>query len=45
MHILGEMQKVMDKPNPELSDLVPKYVVTFKIDHQIKLVQSYWFRW
>ncbi len=31
MHILGEMQKVMDKPNPTLSDLVPK-VVSFKID-------------
>jgi polyribonucleotide nucleotidyltransferase len=30
-HILGEMQKVMDKPNPTLSDLVPK-VVSFKID-------------
>lgn len=31
IYILGEMQKVMSKPNPELSDLVPKYV-SFKID-------------
>ncbi|MBN1549090.1 polyribonucleotide nucleotidyltransferase [Candidatus Babeliales bacterium] len=29
-HILGEMRKVMTKPNPELSDMVPK-VVSFKI--------------
>lgn len=26
LHILGEMQKVMRAPNPNLSDLVPKYV-------------------
>lgn len=25
MHILGEMQKVMDRPNPTLSDLVPRF--------------------
>lgn len=31
LHILGEMQKVMTKPNPNLSDLVPKYV-SLKID-------------
>lgn len=31
LHILGEMKKVMDKPNPELSDLVPK-VSSFKIN-------------
>lgn len=31
MHILGEMKKVMTKPNEKLSDLVPQ-VVTFKID-------------
>lgn len=31
MHILGEMKKVMTKPNANLSDLVPQ-VVTFKID-------------
>lgn len=30
LHILAEMQKVMREPNPELSDLVPKYV-TVKI--------------
>ncbi len=30
LHILGEMKKVMSKPNETLSDLVPK-VVTFKI--------------
>jgi len=31
LHILGEMSKVMDKPNKELSDLVPK-LVTMQID-------------
>lgn len=31
LHILGEMQKVMDKPNSTLSDLVPK-VTTIKIN-------------
>lgn len=31
MHILGEMKKVMDKPNAKLSDLVPK-VTTLKIN-------------
>ena len=30
LHILGEMRKVMTKPNTELSDLVPK-VIMFKI--------------
>jgi polyribonucleotide nucleotidyltransferase len=30
LHILGEMQKVMSKPNAELSDLVPK-LISFKI--------------
>lgn len=30
LHILGEMQKVMNKPNATLSDLVPK-LVSFKI--------------
>ena len=30
LHILGEMEKVMSKPNAELSELVPK-VVTMKI--------------
>jgi len=30
IHILGEMQKVMTKPNAQLSDLVPKFV-TMKI--------------
>jgi polyribonucleotide nucleotidyltransferase len=29
-HILTEMQKVMSKPNPTLSDLVP-HIVTFKV--------------
>jgi polyribonucleotide nucleotidyltransferase len=31
IHILGEMQKVMSKPNPELSSLVPK-LISLKID-------------
>ena len=31
LHILGEMQKVMSKPNDSLSNLVPQ-VVTFKIN-------------
>jgi polyribonucleotide nucleotidyltransferase len=31
MFILGEMRKVMTAPNPELSDLVPKFV-TLKVD-------------
>lgn len=31
IHILGEMKKVMTKPNPTLSDLVPKFE-TLKID-------------
>ncbi len=31
LHILGEMRKVMSKPNPTLSDLVPK-VTTFTIN-------------
>lgn len=31
LHILGEMQKVMTKPNEKLSDLVPKFV-TMKVD-------------
>lgn len=31
IHILGEMKKVMSKPNTELSELVPKFV-TIKID-------------
>jgi polyribonucleotide nucleotidyltransferase len=30
-HIMGEMRKVMTKPNPTLSDLVPK-IVSFKVD-------------
>ncbi len=30
LHILGEMQKVMSKPNAQLSDLVPK-LISFKI--------------
>jgi len=30
LHILGEMQKVMTKPNEKLSDLVPKFV-TMKV--------------
>jgi polyribonucleotide nucleotidyltransferase len=31
LHILGEMRKVMSKPNPELSSLVPK-LISFKVD-------------
>lgn len=31
LHILGEMRKVMDKPNPELSELVPK-LITLQVD-------------
>lgn len=31
IHILGEMKKVMSKPNAELSELVPKFV-TMKVD-------------
>jgi polyribonucleotide nucleotidyltransferase len=31
LHILGEMKKVMTKPNEKLSDLVPKFV-TLKVD-------------
>lgn len=32
LHIIGEMKKVMQQPNQELSDLVPK-VITFKINN------------
>lgn len=31
LHILGEMRKVMDKPNAELSELVPK-LITLQVD-------------
>jgi polyribonucleotide nucleotidyltransferase len=31
LHILGEMRKVMDKPNSELSELVPK-LITLQVD-------------